>query len=361
MSRDALSLARCVVIKVGSALLVGDGDPFARLADDVVALRARGLRVLVVSSGAIALGLAPMGLAARPRDLPSLQAAAAAGQSRLMAKWAEAFARHGVSVAQVLLTRADVEDRHRYLNARNALVRLVDGGLVPIVNENDTVAVEEIKFGDNDSLAADVAGLVSADVVVLLTKIGALFAGDPRVDANAARVPLVERIDDVRKYAGAAALHGTGGMITKLDAAERASRHGASTVIASERDLVAVFRGDDVGTWFRASERPINARKRWIATALRPGGFLTVDAGAEQALRDGASLLPAGVRAVDGAFDVGDAVDVVGPKGVFARGLVGVDDDDLRRIAGMRTDKARETLGVPVPDEIIHRDDLVLL
>ena len=361
MTRDALTSARRVVIKVGSALLVGAGDPFAELADDVVHLRRGGLQVVVVSSGAIALGLGPMGLTSRPRDLPSLQAAAAAGQSRLMARWAEAFAKHDVSVAQVLLTHTDVQDRRRYLNARNALLRLVDGGLVPIVNENDTVAVEEIKFGDNDNLAADVAGLVSADVVVLLTKIGALFAGDPRTDANAPRVAVVERVADVRAFAGAAALHGTGGMVTKLDAAERAGRHGASTVIAAERDLVAVFEGADVGTWFRASERPVNARKRWIATALRPAGVLTVDAGAEHAMREGASLLPAGVRGVEGSFDVGDAIDVAGPGGVFARGLVGVGGGDLRRIAGLRTDKARETLGFPVADEVVHRDDLVLL
>lgn len=361
MTRDALTAARRVVIKVGSALLVADGDPFARLAGDVVQLHSRGLQVVLVSSGAIALGLAPMRLAARPRDLPSLQAAAAAGQSRLMARWAEAFAGHGISVAQILLTHADVQDRRRYLNARNALLRLVEAGLVPIVNENDTVAVEEIRFGDNDNLAADVAGLVSADVVVLLTKIGALFAGDPRTDASALRIPVVERISDVRGFAGAASQHGTGGMITKLDAAERAGRHGASTVVASERDLVAVFDGQDVGTWFRASERPVNARKRWIATALRPAGVLTVDAGAETALREGASLLPAGVRAVEGSFDVGDAIDVAGPGGIFARGLVGLGGGDLRRIAGLRTDKAREALGFPVADEVVHRDDLVLL
>jgi glutamate 5-kinase len=311
----------------------------------------------VVSSGAIALGLKPMGLTTRPTDLASLQAAAAAGQSRLMARWADAFAHHQVDVAQVLLTHADLTDRRRYLNARQALLRLLQAGVVPIINENDTVAVDEIKVGDNDTLAAATCGLVDGQAVVLLTGAAGLYTADPSIDKTAVRVPVVDDISaDIRALAGGAAHHGTGGMITKLDAAVMARAHGACTIIAPGRHddvLAALWSGDDIGTLVLApADAPGSARKRWLATALRPRGALWIDDGAARALKTHASLLPVGVREVEGRFHVGDCVSIgtISDRQVFARGLVQLDDEDARAAAG----KAHA-------DELVHRDDLALL
>lgn len=366
-ARDELLSARRVVVKVGSALLAKSPDAFARLAAQVATLRARGLEVAVVSSGAIALGVAPLGLAARPRDLPSLQAAAAAGQSRLMWRWGEAFAAHQLEVAQVLLTHGDLRERRRYLNAKSAMRRLLEAGVIPIVNENDSVSVDEIKLGDNDTLAAEVCGLVDADVVVLLTGAAGLFTADPALDAAAVRIPVVDAIDDrVRALAGPPAALGTGGMVTKLTAAENAGRHGASTVIAPggvDDVLARLFRGDDIGTLLRApAGAKESARKRWISTTLRPRGTVYVDEGAERALKKHASLLFAGVREVSGGFTPGDPVDVARAhdRTPFARGLVRLSADDARRVAGMKTTDAQAVLA-GLPDELIHRDDLVLL
>lgn len=367
MARQAWRGARRVVVKVGSALLVEGDAAFERFARQVCALWDRGVEVVVVSSGAIALGWGPLGLSARPKDLPSLQAAAAIGQGRLMGHWTAAMARHGRSVAQVLLTHADVQDRRRYLNARNALERLLVGGVVPVINENDTVAVEEIRFGDNDNLAADVVGLVGGDLVVLLTSVDGLYTADPNVDPAATRLSTVDSLTDrVRSMAGAASQHGTGGMRSKLQAAERAAVHGASTVIASGLAgdaLERLARGEDVGTLIVAPDVPrAAARKRWIGTALRAVGVLQVDDGAAAALIRGASLLPAGVRSVSGTFDVGDPVDVVRVDGErVGRGLVAMHVDDARAIAGLKTAQAREVLGVPSVEELIHRDDFVVL
>lgn len=366
-ARAELVSARRVVVKVGSALLARSADAFDVLAAQVTALRAGGREVAVVSSGAIALGLAPLGLASRPRDLPSLQAAAAAGQSRLMWRWGEAFAKHHVEVAQVLLTHGDLRERRRYLNARSAMRRLLEAGVVPIVNENDSVSVDEIKLGDNDTLAAEVCGLVDADVVVLLTGAPGLFTADPSLDPSAVRIPIVEAIDDhVRGLAGPPAALGTGGMVTKITAAENAGRHGAGTVIAPGAVpdvLLKVFGGDDVGTWFKApAQERATARKRWISTTLRPRGTLYVDAGAEAALKKHASLLFAGVREVEGSFAPGDPVNVAraDDRAPFARGLVRLSDEDARRVAGKKTAEA-QALVAALPDELIHRDDLVLL
>ena len=364
-ARASLAGARRVVVKVGSALLKEGDGAFARFAAEVAALWRDGREVVVVSSGAIALGLEPMGLAERPRDLASLQAAAACGQSRLMARWDVAFAAHGRHVAQILLTHADVNDRRRYLNAKDALERLLAAGVVPIVNENDTVAVEEIKFGDNDTLAGEVCGLVGASVVVLLTGADGLYTADPGVDPAAARVSVVEKIDDVRAMAGPPAKFGTGGMVTKLDAGGVAQRHGAATVIAPGRApgvLAQVFAGADVGTVIVPDATPAKARKRWIATTLRPKGTLRVDDGCVAALKRNASLLFAGVKQVDGDFGPGDAVDVVDEGGtVVARGIVTLAARDAKKVAGLKTLEAQRAVGEPIPDELIHRDDLVLL
>ncbi|MBI1949703.1 MAG: glutamate 5-kinase [Deltaproteobacteria bacterium] len=366
-ARDELTAARRVVVKVGSALLAKSPDAFARLAAQVAALRGRGLEVAVVSSGAIALGLVPLGLSSRPRDLPSLQAAAAAGQSRLMWRWGEAFAAHRLEVAQVLLTHGDLRERRRYLNAKSAMRRLLEAGVIPIVNENDSVSVDEIKLGDNDTLAAEVCGLIDGEVVVLLTGAAGLFTADPSLDPTATRIPEVEVIDDrVRALAGPPAALGTGGMVTKLTAAENAGRHGAGTVIAPgdvDDVLVKVFAGEDLGTLLRApAGAKESARKRWISTTLRPRGTLYVDEGAERALRKHASLLFAGVREVTGSFQPGDPVDVAraGDRAPFARGLVRLNAEDARRVAGMKTAEAQAVVAA-LPDELIHRDDLVLL
>jgi glutamate 5-kinase len=368
--RAQLRDAKRVVVKIGSALLaVREGsNPFAHFASQIAALKKLGVDVAVVSSGAIALGFPSLGQTERPRDLPGLQAAAAVGQSKLMWRWGEAFHAHGLEVAQVLLTHADLRDRRRYLNARQAFVRLLEAGVVPIVNENDTVAVDEIKLGDNDTLAAQVCGLCDADVVVLLTGAAGLFTADPSVDATATRVPIVNALDDtVRALAGPAARLGTGGMITKLDAAAQAQRHGASTVIAPGRDddvLAKVFAGDDVGTLVTApAEERASARKRWISTALRPKGTVLVDAGAERALtRSGASLLFAGVRDVAGDFAPGDAINIgaVEDGRVFARGIARLSSLDARAVAGKKTADAHALVDA-LPDELVHRDDLVLL
>ena len=388
MTRAELTKARRVVVKIGSALLAGSGEPFASFAAQIVALRQRGVQVTLVSSGAIALGFPALGLRERPRDLAGLQAAAAAGQSKLMWRWAEAFHAHGVEVAQVLLTHADLRDRRRYLNARQAFLRLLECGVIPVVNENDTVAVDEIKLGDNDTLAAQVCGLCDADVVVLLTGAAGLFTADPAVDNNATRVAIVTDLESVRSLAGPAARLGTGGMITKLDAAAAAQKHGAATVIAPGRlpDVLArvITEGDDVGTLIEtpAAERA-SARKRWIGTALRPRGTVVVDAGAERALRKNASLLFAGVRAVEGEFVPGDAINVAvddvsvavddvsephvrgphersGGRRVFARGLTRLSSADARAVAGKKTAEAHALVNA-LPDELVHRDDLVLL
>jgi glutamate 5-kinase len=365
LARTRLVTAKRVVVKIGSALLKSaTRDPFAHFAAEIMGLRREGREVVVVSSGAIALGLTALHLQARPTDLPTLQAAAAAGQSRLMGRWAQAFDWFDVEVAQILLTHDDLKDRRRWCNARQALAVLLERGVVPIINENDTVGVAEIKLGDNDTLAAATAGLVDADVVVLLTGAPGLFTADPHKDPSATRIPIVEQLtDDVRALAGGAAAHGTGGMTTKLEAAAIARRHGAQTVIAPGNEvgiLSRVCAGDDVGTVIAASAADReNERRRWIGT-LKARGTIVVDAGAARALRTHASLLFAGVTEVSGDFEAGDVVLIVhAGRGVVARGVVAVDADTARQVMGQRTSDAR--LRWPeLPDELVHRDGLVV-
>jgi len=351
-------------VKIGSALLKSTTrDPFAHFASEVMALRRSGRDVVIVSSGAIALGLQAMGIAVRPTDLPTLQAAAACGQSRLMNHWQKAFGWFGLEVAQILLTHDDLKDRRRWKNARQALAVLIARGIIPIINENDTVGVAEIKLGDNDTLAAATAGLVDADAVVLLTGAPGLFTADPGKDPLATRLPIVEAVtDEVRALAGGADLHGTGGMITKLEAATVARRHGAQTVIAPGKDpgvLEAVFRGDDIGTVVSATPADRGKeRKRWIGT-LKARGVIVVDDGAARALRKDASLLFAGVISVSGEFEAGDVIAVIDKAGAtVCRGLASVDDSDARRVMGRKTADAR-TIVADLPDELIHRDELV--
>jgi glutamate 5-kinase len=367
-ARTRLAECRRIVVKVGSALLADvKPDPFERIAAQIAALRIRGMDVVLVSSGAIALGLNPLGFSSRPKLLAELQAAASVGQSILMARWRDAFQKHGIEVAQILLTHDDMDDRERYLNALNALRTLIEHRIVPIVNENDTVSVREIKFGDNDELSAHIAGLIDADVMALLTQTNGLFSADPLLHQNAERLPVVKAVSkDIEALATGAAQLGTGGMSSKVRAVRRAARHGAATLILPGREpdtLTRALAGEDLGTLFCAPEAKAGrAKQRWIELAVRPQGTLRVDSGAEKALRKNASLLFVGVVEVQGHFQPGDAVDVASLEGVpFARGLVAISSSDLQRVRGKKQHEAQETLGCPVPQEVIHRDNLVLV
>jgi len=372
-ARRALSRARRIVVKVGSGLITAPGlgpvsAQIARLADDVAALVGGHREVALVSSGAIATGMARLGLTARPRSIPEKQAAAAVGQSALMWHYEQAFNRHGIRVGQVLLTGQDISDRSRYLNARHTLLALLDFGVLPIVNENDTVAVDEIKVGDNDNLAALVAHLIDADLLVLLTDVDGLYTGDPQRDPTARRLETVEAIteDILRLVFDDVGRVSVGGMSTKLEAAQKANTSGIPMVIASGREpgtLARLLAGEPVGTYFRPRDDRLAARKRWIAFAVPPQGRLVVDAGAKKALTErGKSLLPSGLLEVEGEFDAGAVVALAefdGPE--FARGLANYDAGELRKIRGAKTSEIERVLGYKGCDEVIHRDNLVLL
>lgn len=367
--RELLTRAQRVVIKIGSRLL--RDAPLARpaaIADEIAALRAsRRLEAVVVSSGAIALGLRALGLAQRPTELPGLQAAAAVGQNALMQNWERAFGAHRILVGQVLLTHDDVRNRTRFLAARNAIRTLLDHGVVPIINENDAVSVEEIKFGDNDQLAALACNLVSADALVILTDVDGLLDAEPA--AGGRRIPLVEDIDeDVVRVAGGAVKGGvgTGGMASKVQAARIAGRSGLPTVVAPGRRpgvLAQVLAGEDVGTLFLPSPARLASRKHWIAFANRPSGAVVVDDGAKRALVEKRkSLLPSGVREVRGKFAIGEAISVLDVTGAeFARGLAGYASDEVEKIRGRRSADIEAILGYKYLDEVIHADDLVIL
>jgi len=364
--RERLARARRVVVKIGSRLLSEDpsGRP-AALAGEVAALRARGVAAVVVSSGAIALGRQALGMTARPRELPRLQAAAAVGQGRLMQAWERAFAPHGIPVGQILLTHEDVSARGRFLAARHAIAALLELGAVPIINENDTVATDEIKFGDNDGLAALVTNLVAAEALIILTDVNGLHDADPR--AGGVRIPIVQDIDREATAAGGSSSGvGTGGMASKVQAAKIAGRSGVPTVVAEGRraDVVqAVLAGEDLGTIFIPTDERLASRKHWIAYALRPAGSVVVDAGARMALVDRQkSLLPSGVRQVTGRFDAGEAVSILDEGGrELGRGLAAYSADEIERIRGKRSADIEGILGYKNLDEVIHRDDLVIL
>jgi len=368
----ALPPLRRIVVKVGSGLVTeaGQGPDAARigrLAAELAAAMARPLEVALVSSGAIASGTRRLGLRERPRSIPEKQAAAAAGQVWLMWHYEQAFAAHDRRVAQVLLTQEDISHRSRYLNARNTLLTLLGYGVLPIVNENDTVAVEEIKVGDNDNLAALVAYLVDADLLVLLSDIDGLYTGDPYRDAAARRIEVVETITpEMERVAGAEGVLGTGGMVTKLQAAQKAMAAGIPMVIADGRRpgvLAAVLAGEPAGTYFVPRGDRLTARKRWIAFATAPQGMLAVDAGARRALVErGKSLLPSGIVKVEGEFAAGDAVGLCDAEGCeFARGIVGYDAREVALLRGAKTSDIERLLGYHAGDEVIHRDNLVIL
>jgi len=366
----ALSAKR-VVVKIGSSLLVDEHGRVRRawldaLAGDLAELRAHGSSPIVVTSGAIALGRRALGLPPGPLELEKKQAAAAVGQIRLAHAWAESLARAGLETAQILLTLGDTEARRRYLNARATIDTLLGLGVVPVVNENDTVATSEIRFGDNDRLSARVAIMASASTLVLLSDVDGLYTADPSRDPAAVHIPHVGRITpEIEAMAGDSISGvGTGGMASKLVAARLATEAGCTVVLAlgSRLHPLRALAEGARHTLFEARGNPRRARKEWIAASLAPAGRILVDEGAVRALERGSSLLPAGVRAVEGRFERGDAVLVVGPDGrPVAKGLSAYDAEDARRIAGRRTQEIEAILGWRGRDEMIHRDDLVLL
>jgi glutamate 5-kinase len=368
----SLSTAQRIVVKVGSALVVDQDEAAPRtawlagIAADIASLRARGVEVIMVSSGAIALARRALGLTQKRLKLEEKQAAAAVGQIRLAQAWSEALSAKSLTAAQLLLTLDDTEDRRRYLNARATLNTLLSLDCIPVINENDTVATAEIRFGDNDRLAARVAEMVQADQLILLSDIDGLYTADPRRDAGAEHIPVVGALTPEIEAMGGEPPPGysSGGMRTKLVAARIATQAGCAMAIAyghTDRPLTALELGARC-TWFLPAPEGRSARKRWIAGSLAPLGVLSVDPGAARALRGGRSLLPAGVRSVEGSFDRGDPVVVVGLDGVaLARGLSAYASADADRIAGHRSDEIEAILGWRGRDEIIHRDDLVLL
>ena len=362
---------RRIVVKVGSSLLVNseggrlNDEWLASLAQDLADLHRERRDILVVSSGAIAFGRAVLRLPGGALKLEDSQAAAAVGQISLARTWSQVLARHAMTAGQILVTLQDTEERRRYLNARSTIDKLLDWRAVPVINENDTVATNEIRYGDNDRLAARVATMVGADLLVLLSDVDGLYDAPPRENANAKLIPLVERITPaIEAVAGAAGSQlSRGGMQTKIEAARIAGSGGTHMVIASGRvphPLAAIAAGAPC-TWFLTAANPVTARKKWIAGSLEPKGSLIIDAGALTALRNGKSLLPAGVTRVEGSFARGDAVVIRGPDGVeVGRGLVAYDADDAAKIRGRSSADILSILGFGGRAEMVHRDDLVI-
>lgn len=373
MEQSALKQARRVVVKVGSALLTNDGRGLDRqmienLAAQICTLVRDGKEVVFVSSGAIAEGVLRLGWSKRPERICELQAAAAVGQMGLVQAYETVFSAHGVKTAQILLTHADLSNRERYLNAREALLELLRLGVVPIINENDTVVTDEIKVGDNDTLGALVTNLIEADVLVILTDQRGLYTADPRKDPLAQFVSEASAGDPaLEKMAGGAASSlSKGGMITKILAAKRAARSGSSTVIACGREenvLPRLAQGEAIGTQLTAVHAPWHARAKWLADQLRAQGLVVLDAGAAKALMEKkTSLLPVGIKAVQGDFVRGDVVGCLAPDGTeIARGLVNYDSSQLRLIAGKHCEEFAAILGFSGPEEAVHRDNMVMI
>lgn len=368
-SRDALPKAQRLVVKVGSSSLttVDGGISHERLTALVDALSAAarsGTEIILVSSGAVAAGLAPLGLAKRPKDLATQQAAAAVGQGLLLAQYTSEFLAHNITVAQVLLTADDLRRRQTYTNALRALVRLLNLGVLPIVNENDTVATHEIRFGDNDRLASLVAHLVKADALLLFSDVDSVYDAHPRHGGE--RIPVIadpSELDTVNLGTAGEAGVGTGGMITKVEAALMSSSSGIPALVTSADNAAAALSGQDVGTWFTARNARRSARDVWLAHLAKPLGKLSIDAGATRAIRSGEnSLLAAGITAVDGVFEAGDAVEICDQHGtVFARGLVNYASHELPAMLGRTTNQLSTWLGEGYERSVIHVDDLALI
>jgi glutamate 5-kinase len=370
MAVKSLRTYRRITVKIGSALLVDRTAGLKRawlasLVDDIAGLAEAGVEVLVVSSGAIALGRTILGLPKRTLKLEESQAAAAVGQIALAGAWSEALEKKGLKSGQVLVTLGDTEERRRYLNVRATISTLLKMKAVPVINENDTVATTEIRYGDNDRLAARVATMMGADLLVLLSDIDGLYTAPPALDPGARFIPVVDRITpEIEAMAGPAASElSRGGMRTKLDAGKIATSAGTAMIVTAGtrlNPLAAIERGERA-TFFRASTQPVKAYKTWIAGHLEPVGRLMVDAGAVAALLSGRSLLPAGVKRISGNFSRGDTVAIIGPDGrEFARGLVAYDAADAVRIAGLKSNEIAPVLGYEARSAMVHRDDLVV-
>ena len=363
--------AQRIVIKVGSSVLAGrrglDLGVINRLCDEVSMLREKGRQVVIVSSGAIASGIRKVGLRGMPTTIPQKQAAAAVGQGSLIQAYEEAFSHYDLKVAQILLTSDDLTNRRRYLNARHTLQTLIEWGIIPIVNENDTVVVDEIKFGDNDNLSALIAQLIEADLLVALTDMDGLYDSDPRENRDAKIIPLVQRIDsEVESFAGdRPGGLGTGGMLSKLMAAKKVTTAGVPMIIGNGRNryiLKQIFDGEEVGTLFLPAERRLPSKKQWIAHTLKPQGEVILDAGAAKALKlRGKSLLSTGIVAVRGRFEVGAPVRCLSnEEEVIGIGLVNYGAEEIEKIKGVRSNQIEEILGYKHSDEVIHRDNFVL-
>lgn len=365
-----LKESKCLVVKIGSTTLINEAagvrhEWLAAFAEDVAALRARGTQVIIVSSGAVALGRKAIGFTHSPLRLEEKQAAAACGQIQLVQAWQDALGKHNLKTAQLLLTIDDSENRRRYLNARNTLETLLGEGIIPVINENDTVATAELRFGDNDRLAARVAQMASADMLVLFSDVDGLYTANPHKDANAQHIPVVAQITkEIESLAGgSASAVGSGGMVTKLEAAKIALAAGCHMLIAHGETLHPLRALEQGGktTWFKASSTPISARKHWISGAIAPTGVVIVDAGAAQALGQGKSLLPAGVKSVEGSFERGDAVIIRDANGQeIGRGLTAYGHEDAAKILGKQSGEIEQILGFKGRNVLIHRDDLVL-
>jgi len=363
--------AQRIVIKVGSSVLAGkrglDLGIINRLCDEVSLLREQGRQVVIVSSGAIASGISKVGLRGMPKTIPQKQAAAAVGQGSLIQAYEEAFSHYDLKVAQILLTSDDLTNRRRYLNARHTLQTLLEWGIIPIVNENDTVVVDEIKFGDNDNLSALIAQLIEADLLVALTDMDGLYDSDPRENQDAKIIPIVRRIDrEVEGFAGERPGGlGTGGMLSKLMAAKKVTSAGVPMIIGNGRNryvLKQIFDGEEVGTLFLPAERRLPSKKQWIAHTLKPQGEVIVDAGATKALKlRGKSLLSTGIVSVRGSFEVGAPVRCLSSEEeVIGIGLVNYGSEEIEKIMGVRSNLIEEVLGYKHSDEVIHRDNFVL-
>jgi glutamate 5-kinase len=361
------------VIKVGSTVLTNDkGDldlkNFVGLCEQISRLKEKGVEITIVSSGAIAAGTKHLGLSERPKTIPQKQAAAAIGQTRLMWNYERFFGEYQQKVAQVLLTHTDLSDRSRFLNARNTLLTLFSYGIIPVINENDSVAVEEIKFGDNDNLSALITNLVEADVLIILSDIEGLYDSDPKKNKDAKLISTVDKIDErIENLAtDTKSTVGVGGMATKIQAANKVAIFGVPTIIAHGKRagvIEAIFQGEDVGTLFLPSKEKLTSRKHWIAFTLKPKGTITVDKGAKEAIvLKGKSLLPSGLCRVRGNFSAGDLVKCADEEGVeFARGLVNYSSAEALAIQGLKTQEVKKQLGSHACDELIHRDNLVVL
>lgn len=371
MRKALLSHVKRVVVKIGSGVLSTDAGldeaRVAAIAEDVCRLLASGLEVIVVSSGAVAAGKGQLGIVGRPQTIPQKQAAAAIGQTRIIGEYKETFLVHNYNVAQVLLTRDDLSNRRRYLNARNTMMTLLEYGVTPIVNENDTVVVEELRFGDNDNLSALITSLVEADLLIILSDVDGFYDSNPVENPRARLLPVIERVTAEIEAMGSSAVGtlGTGGMVTKLKAAKRAALSGVGTLIVDGRQpkiLQRIFAGEELGSYFLPSQSKLTAKKHWIAFSKKPRGKLLIDAGGQQAvIARGKSLLPSGICGVEGGFERGDAVRLCDQQGKeFARGVVSYSLAEILRIMGKQSVEIEAALGYKYRDEVVCRDDLVL-